>query len=339
MNKNPRARVFLANGASTGSISRAERIDDGTWQIEYLLNGFGVSCFAVDPRSPDVIYAGTRTMGVLRSEDRGITWLEIGLKEIPIKSLAVSPHDSQIIVAGGLPAQLTITQDQGATWERLDGFQKIPNRWWWFSPADPSLKAYVQAISFSPKDPKIILAGIELGAVVRSEDGGSTWSRHLRGSLRDCHSLTFHPVNGDWAYEAGGSGGGVSLSQDGGRTWHKHRSGLDRTYGWACAADPHQPNIWYASISTGPGKAHSFGNAQAYIFRSMDGSAWEKLSGGLPTPLSHMPYELLTDNEAPGHLYAGMSNGEVWHTHDHGDTWNKLPFKLGGIHRSMVMLY
>src|SRR3712207_8165439 len=45
------------------------------------------------------------------------------------------------------------------------------------------------------------------------------------------------------------------------------RSGLDRHYGWACAADPAQPNVWYISVSPGAMKAHSENNAQAAIFR------------------------------------------------------------------------
>src|SRR3712207_9560975 len=80
------------------------------------------------------------------------------------------------------------------------------------------------------------------------------------------------------------------------------RSGLDRHYGWACAADPAQPNVWYISVSPGAMKAHSENNAQAAIFRWTD-EGWQRLAGGLPEPLDYMPYALLTDPEAPGHVY------------------------------------
>ena len=85
-------------------------------------------------------------------------------------------------------------------------------------------------------------------------------------------------------------------------------------------------------------KAHSDGQAEAYIFRSAGGAAWQKLGGGLPQPLSHMAYALITDPHAPGHLYAGLSNGDVWHSTDYGDMWQQLPFNLKGIHRSLIML-
>ena len=51
-----------------------------------------------------------------------------------------------------------------------------------------------------------------------------------------------------------------------------------------------------------------------------------------------MAYALIPDPNLTGHLYAGLANGDVWYTQDYGDSWNKLPFNLGGIHRSMIMI-
>src|SRR5512138_2557047 len=96
------------------------------------------------------------------------------------------------------------------------------------------------------------LVGIEAGAVVRSIDGGITWQDHRQGALRDCHSITFHASDGAWAYEGGGSGAGVAISQDGGNTWNQPKAGLDRHYGWACAADPVDPALCYVSVSPSP---------------------------------------------------------------------------------------
>jgi hypothetical protein len=42
-----------------------------------------------------------------------------------------------------------------------------------------------------------------------------------------------------------------------------------------------------------------------------------------------LSYALFTDPTAPGHVYAGISNGEVWHATDYGETWHPLPFRLG----------
>ena len=184
-----------------------------------------------------------------------------------IKSLAVSPHDPDVMYAGTRPAYLHVTRDGGDTWRELEGFRRIRGRWFWFSPAEKPYKAYVQAIAISPADPDVILAGIEFGAVVLSTDAGLTWSGHRSGSLRDCHNLKFHATDGDWVYEAGGSGGGASVSHDGGRSWRNARSGLAKPYGVACAADPERPELWYVSVAPGPGKAYGR-EAEAYLYRS-----------------------------------------------------------------------
>ncbi len=181
----------------------------------------------------------------------------------------------------------------------------------------------VRCLAVDPLDKQRVFAG--------------TWTGHREGALRDCHSLTFHATRGEWLYEGGGTGSGHAFSRDGGATWSRTKQGLDRHYGWAVAADAEQPEVHYLSASPGPAKAHSENNAQAGIFR-YDGTRWQRLAGGLPSPLNQMPYALITDPLAPGHVYAGLSNGEVWHSADHGDHWQPLPFHLGRIGRSLVML-
>ena len=319
-------------------LARAERKAEGDWSVEFLLAGQDVRCLAADPLNSNVVYAGVQHGGVLRSDDRGRTWRPAGLAGKVVKSLAVSPHDAGAIYAGTRPALMYVSRDGGDTWTELEAFRRIPWRWLWLSPAEKPFTAYVQAIALSPTAPNVIVVGIEAGAVVRTTDGGKTWTGHRKGALRDCHSLTFHATNGDWVYETGGTGGGVAVSRDAGDTWRQPRAGLDRHYGWACAADPARPEVWYVSASPGAGKAHSESNAQAYIFRSAGGAPWQKLGGGLPQPLNYMPYALLTDPTAPGHIYAGLSNGNVWYSADYGETWQKLPFNLGGIHHTLVML-
>jgi hypothetical protein len=328
-------KIFLA---TTGNgIARAESSSNGDWSIENLLGDQKVSCFAADPNNPGVVYAGTDENGVLRSEDRGQTWTSLGLEHRIVKALAVSPHDPALIYAGTKSAHLFVSPDGGESWRELTGFRRIPFRWWWFSPAEPpDRRPYVQAISISPTEPDVVLAGIEFGAVVRSQDGGETWSRHLKGTLRDCHALIFHKENGDYAYEAGGTGGGASFSTDGGKTWRKAKRGLAKNYGVTCAADPARPEVWYLSIAPSPYKVFSE-NPEAYLYRSAEDGGWHPI-GWEPHPMSEMPIVLQTDPQEPGHLYAGLTDGGVRFSQDQGETWEKLPFDLGVIYRSMILI-
>jgi hypothetical protein len=334
------AQLFIA---TTGKgIGRAELRGDA-WQTESLLPDQDVRCLAADPLNPDVIYAGTQGNGVLCSTDRGQSWQPAGLAGCMVKSLAVSPHEPGTLYAGTKPSAVFVSRDSGSHWTELKAFQRIRFRWLWRSPAEPpDWRAYVMGLTISPADPSVLVAGIEFGALVRSSDGGRTWSNHRKGALRDCHSLTFHASNGDWVYEGGG--GGAAVSRDGGLTWRQPKIGLDRRYGWACAADPQRPEIWYISASpmfsgglSFEPAAHVDGKANAAIYRSAGGAAWEKLGGGLPEPLHYMAYALLTDPQAPGHLYAGLSDGDIWHSADYGDSWHKVPLNLGAIGKLLML--
>lgn len=334
-------KIFLA--ATGKALARAEFVAGG-WQVSEHLSGMGINCLVSDPSEPRKVYLGTQRHGILFSGDSGKQWEFLGLKEIPVKSLAVSPHNPQVIYAGGKPVSLFVSRDGGQTWVELENLRRA-RRWWWFSPAEPpDWRPYVQALTISPADPNLLLAGIELGGVLRSEDGGQTWSRHRRGADLDCHSLKFHPSNGEWVYQGGG--GGAAVSQDGGYTWRKPKKGLGNKYGWMVAADPQQPEVWYFSASSLPKfwrgeftpPAHHDGQANAHIYRSIGGAPWEQLSGGLPEPLDYMIYALSPDPAASGLLYAGLANGDVWRTQDYGDTWQQMPFNLGGIHNTMIMI-
>ena len=324
--------------ATTGDgIVMAVRNPAGQWVVDHLLAGHDVRCLATDRHRQGVIHAGTYGHGVLRSPDGGRTWEPGGLDGLDVSALAVSSVQAGCVFAGTRPALLFGSDDNGVTWQEFPGFRRIPHRRFWFSPAEKPFTAYVQAIAPSTVDPAIVIVGIEAGATVRTFDGGVTWGGHLRGALRDCHSLAAH-VSESWFYEAGGTGAGVACSRDGGATWDQPRPGLDRHYGWACAADPADPAHWYVSVSPGPFKAHSDGNAQAFIYRMEEG-AWQRLAGGLPQPLDHMPYGLLTDPDAPGAVYAGLANGDIWHSADHGASWERLPLRLGAIRRVLIGLH
>jgi hypothetical protein len=334
--------IFIA--ATGNSLARAEKVLD-RWEVKHSLQGVKINCIVKDPQNPKTIYLGTQHHGVMVSRDQGQNWKTMGMKDLPVKALTIDPQNSKRIFLGSKPVSLFLTENGGLSWSELDAVRKT-RQWWWFSPGDPpGMTPYVNCVSVSPTNANVILIGIEAGAVMRSVDGGKAWSKHLRGSDRDCHSLKFHQTNGDWVYEGGGVSG-HAYSSDGGKTWQKSKKGLGTKYGWMVAADPEKPDIWYLSASNQPNlfkdgfspPAHQDGQANGHLYRKIGNEPWQQLSGGLPEPLDFMAYALATDPAHPGHLYAGLANGDVWFTQDYGNSWVKLLLNLGGIHHSMVVI-
>jgi photosystem II stability/assembly factor-like uncharacterized protein len=330
----PRATVLL--GLPGQGIARALR-QGPDWRVEAVAAELRVRCLAAGPSGE--VWAGTQGSGVYRSADGGASWHPAGLSGRIVKAVAPSPDDARVVYAGLKPASVWVTRDGGGSWSELEGFRRIRGRRFWLSPAERPGTAYVQGLGVSPTNAELLVAGIEFGAVVRSEDGGATWSGHRPGAIRDCHSLTFHATDGDRVYEGGaGWRRPLAASRDGGRSWWSP-PGAKLWYGWASAADPSDPDTMYVSAARGPGRAHGRGPAQAVIYRSRGGAAWEALAGGLPTPLDGFPYALLTDPGSPGHLYAGLSTGAVWFSADHGDHWSRLDVRLPALAHSMIALW
>jgi hypothetical protein len=306
-------RLYAATG---DAVSRIEQTSDG-WSASRSLEGSSAQCLAVDPADADVVYAGLRSGGVRRSTDGGLTWADCSLPEDDVFSVAVSAANGAVY-AGCEPSRLFRSDDGGATWTALDALLDLPSRPNWSFPPRP-WTSHVRWIAPSPHDGDVLLVGIELGGLMRSTDGGATWHDHRPGAQPDVHSLAWHPRVPGHAYEAGG--GGSAWSEDDGDTWRAADDGRDRHYTWSVTVDPDDPGRWYVSASTGPFAAHGGRDPQARIFRRRDGEPWQPLGGGLPEPLTAMPYALATTGVS---VFAGFADGQVWHSTDRGDTWARL---------------
>jgi hypothetical protein len=310
--------------ANKKGITRAV-YKDGKWFTENVLLNEEVNCLARYRFYNEMILAGTQGNGIFISKDSGSTWTKLNLEGVIVKSIATAKGQ---IWAGVKPANVMVSYDEGVSWLEIKTFRRMPQMLSWFSPAEPPFTAYVLGLDVSPEDNTTVVAGIEFGGVHISNDGGKTWKGHIKGAIRDCHNLFYHKKYGNYIYQGGGTGTGAAISRDGGKTWNQYKEGLDRSYGWAVAADPENPEIWYASLSSSPMKAHSADNANAYIFKKEKNKPWQKLSGSLPEPIPYMPYSLITTEQA-GFVAAGLGNGDVWWSDNYGESWNKLELNMG----------
>jgi photosystem II stability/assembly factor-like uncharacterized protein len=308
-------RLYAATGSGIGVLA----VEDGLATVTTALNGSGAQCLAADPHDPESVYAGCRGSGVYRSRDGGRSWDDLRLPVADVFSVAVSAADGAVY-AGCEPSMLFVSRDEGRSWRELVALRELPSAPTWSFPPRP-WTSHVRWIAPSPHEASLLLAGIELGGLMRSEDGGATWADHRPGAQRDVHALAWHPRVRERAYEAGG--GGATWSNDGGRTWQAADQGRDRHYTWALAVDPEDPDCWYVSATYGPYDAHTDRPARARIYRSR-GGPWEPLAGGLPDPLDSMPYAL---THGGARLYAGLRDGRLLASDGGGDRWSELELR------------
>lgn len=300
------------------------RIEEGAEPIASL-EGRGPRCVSVDAMDPDRVAVGTFDHGLYLSRDGGRTWREAGAGIPHARVLSVAFSTSRIedgramLYAGTEPSGLYGSADDGATWQAHPALLEVPSRDRWSFPPRPWTH-HVRAIAPHPTDPTTLLVGIELGGVMRTTDGGASWEDHRSGACIDPHALAFHPRATDRAYETAGDG--VAVSDDAGDTWRTATEGMDRTYAWGLAVDPHDPNLWYVSAAPGPGHAHGGdGDAQARLYRRRGEGPWEPL--GQKGPLwDRMPYALAAP--APGTLIVGTDDGRILRSRDAGDRWTAI---------------
>ena len=299
------------------------RVDEG--QAETALEQEGAQCVAVDHRNPERILAGCRGGGVFESEDGGSTWHDAALPATDVFSVAYGPADGAY--AGCEPSALW-ARSNGA-WEELAALRELPSAPTWSFPPRP-WTSHVRWIAPSPHDADLILAGIELGGLMRTTDGGATWEDHRPGAQRDVHALAWHPTEPGRAYEA--AGGGSAWSRDRGETWEPADEGRDRHYTWALAVDPADPDCWFVSASPGPFEAHGSRPARAALYRWRGEGPWEELDLGPSRPLATMPYALAATSDG---LVAALRDGRLYASDDQGDSWR--PLEADGLTKVVAM--
>ena len=279
------------------------------------------SRLSVSPADPRRAYLAAYEAGVYRTDDGGATWVR--LPKYPpayAHSVQVYPDDPQQVLVGSEPAGIFRSGDGGETWEECAGFQEVPESEEWFFHSDTRY-SHVRDLRMSPGDPSRLYAGIEVGGVVRSLDGGSSWEQ-LRGTDADVHYINISGAMPERVYVA--TAAGPYGSDDAGLTWKPLMGGLQSTYSVHIVAAPNDADLVLLSVS------RSFRRESAQLYRSASGgSQWQVVEG--VGSEDDMVVAMDWDQAEPRRVYAGTDRGRLYVSEDRGESWGELPLRLPSV--------
>ena len=240
------------------------------------------------------VYIGTFGGGVLKSTDRGATFVPVndGLTSLAIAYLAMDRRDPNHLVAGTGGNGSFRTTDGGASWS-----------------ATSEVSGLVSVLAFDPNDSNVIYAGYAVGntaAIKKSVDGGAHWAKADSGIPpgTTVWSIVPDPRDGNTVYIGTASFGALKTT-DGGASWA--RMPLPPVV-WALAVDPQDPDVVYAGVN-GEG-----------VFKSTDaGATFERVG----SPQFGVVLALIVDPRDSRRIYAGTVSAGIEVSVDGGVTWNR----------------
>lgn len=270
-----------------------------------------VRAFALSPTySQDgtifVAISDTQTSAsLLRSDNRGVTWLELvnGLTA-GITDIAVSPtFNVDHMVLAGSHAGVYRSDNRGDSWSLV------------------SDQVSVARIALSPyfakdKTACVITPTDELHC---TPDRGATWVRQLDGVY--VRSLAFVQTPRRAWILAGDVDGYLHLSKNYGQRWRTLT--LPLVHGGAITALAATSQVWFV------------GTEADGIFRSTDGASFTPVNGGaLPTDEAITSLAISPTFETDNTLFATTRRQAVFRSTDAGETWAHYHSILAGHHQA-----
>lgn len=270
--------------------------------------------------SPSGLLVGTKAQGVLRYDSCENRWVRIGLEGRFITSIKSLPPPSNRLLVTVIPlapdtvsAVVYASDDGGTTWYARDGGLS----------AQRGGYGYAFSLAVDALDVDRLYMGLP-AAVVRSVDGGATWSSTYGDPLAlgmEVSSLATSP-RGSGRVWAGGEDltlrAFVLRSDDRGDTWTKYRpSPFLEDVVFSMAVDSLADDRLFAGMGGGVRVTEDGGATWR--------SALSLRAPGLVTGLSLSGSRLVavSDEQAPSSTPSGTVLG-VYLTRDLGTSWNTL---------------
>jgi photosystem II stability/assembly factor-like uncharacterized protein len=162
-----------------------------------------VTAFVIDPKDPEVLYAGMKNAGIFKSIDGGLSWRPAyqGLTNAHVTSLLIDFQNPHILYAG-TPGGIFKTEDGGENWD------KFAEEIFLLMDSQDSSHLYKR----------------DSNAIYESIDQGKSWQT-VYSSKESCPGeilgWDIHPADGNTLFVSGGEfcEPGVYISNDRGHTW------------------------------------------------------------------------------------------------------------------------
>ena len=229
-----------------------------------------VTAIDVVTTNPEVIYVGTASGGLWKSESGGVKWKPIFEKEATASIGAVTIQQSN-------PSVIWLGTGEGNPRNSLNGgygvYRSLDAGKNWDLMGLENTR-HIHRIIIDPTNPNIIYIGAigspwgehEERGVYKTIDGGKTWNKILYATIKTgVGDMVMDPSNPNklivalwehkrdpWFFNSGGEGSGIFITHNGGETWEERtdKDGLPKgnlgRIGLAIAKN--KPNIVYALI-------------------------------------------------------------------------------------------
>jgi hypothetical protein len=283
------------------------------WGTSGMYSETRVWALSAHPERPGELLAGTDS-GVYRLDIASGTWIHLPsiMDDLCIWSVAHSPHDPDLILAGTRPPGIFRSTDGGRTWERAAA--PLPET----CPA--VMKPRVTRITFDPDDPELVFAGLEIGGVWRSTDGGRSFENASAGLVsEDIHDVMVVRNGARLLYAT--TNMGLHVSKDDGHSWELKP--LDSPSQYTRGMTPRADRSGFVLLCNGDGPPGSWGK----LMRSRDhGAHWE--DARLPGELQSSAWCVATNPSDPNLIFVATALGQYFRSTDGGESWTTLPRRL-----------